>query len=137
MADELFEFELATPERLVLREKVSEVQIPARDGYIGVLPGHAPLLSEMASGYVCYTSAGRRYYMAVNGGFIEVLPDHVRVLADTAEKAEEIDVQRAEASLKRAQERLTNPNIGLDVARALSALHRAQARLDAAKAGAR
>jgi F-type H+-transporting ATPase subunit epsilon len=137
MADEVFDLELATPERLVLREKVSEAQIPVRNGYIGVMPGHAPLLSEMGCGYVSYQSGGRRYYMAVNGGFAEVLPDKVRVLVTSAERSEEIDVQRAEAALKRAQERLAGPNIGVDVARALSAMERAQARIDAAKAGMR
>jgi F-type H+-transporting ATPase subunit epsilon len=130
---ETFELELATPERLMLREEVTELQIPARNGFIGVLPKHAPLLSELATGFVVYVAGGRRHYMALNGGFVEVLPDKVRVLADTAEKAEEIDVKRAEAAMRRAQDRLAHPSRGIDIARALSALERAQARIEAAR----
>ena len=132
MAD-TFELELATPERLLMREQVSEAQIPGSNGYLGILPGHAPLLSELAPGYISYTSGGRKFFLAIRGGFVEVLPDKVRVLADAAERAEEIDVQRAEAALKRAQERLTEPHVEIDVARALSAMHRAEARLEAAR----
>ena len=130
---ETFQLELVTPQRLVLREQVTDAQIPARDGYIGALAGHAPLLSEMGSGFLSYTAAGRTYYMAVSGGFLEILPDKVRILADRAEKAEEIDVTRAEAALKRAQERIASQTPGIDISRALNALARAQARLDAAK----
>ena len=132
MAD-TFELELATPERLLMREQVSEAQIPGSNGYLGILPGHAPLLSELMPGYMSYTSGGRKFFLAIRGGFVEVLPDKVRVLADAAERAEEIDVQRAEAALKRAQERLTEPHVEIDVARALSAMHRAEARLEAAR----
>lgn len=131
MADTL-ELEVATPERLVVKDQVSEVQIPAKDGYIGVLPGHAPLLSELATGFLSYVSGGRKRYASVHGGFMEVLNDHVRVLADTAERAEEIDVERARRALQRAQEQLENPALGVDPAVALSAMERAQARLEAA-----
>jgi F-type H+-transporting ATPase subunit epsilon len=130
---ETFELELATPERLLVRESVTEAQIPGKEGYLGVLPGHAPLLSELKPGYLSYTAGGRRFYLAVSGGFAEVMPDKVRVLAVNAERAEEIDVARAEAALKRAQERLAQPAAGLDVARALSASMRAMARLETAK----
>src|SRR5256714_9277908 len=102
MAD-TFSIEVATPERLVFREAATEAQIPCKDGYIGVLPGHAPLLSELGVGYASYLAGGRKSYFAVHGGFVEVLPDKVRVLADTIEKAEEIDIQRAEAAYRRAQ----------------------------------
>lgn len=133
MAD-TFELELATPERLVLRERVTEAQVPAKEGFIGLLPGHAPLLTELTAGFMSYTLPGNRVqYMAVNGGFMEVRPEKVRVLTDTAEKADEIDVRRAEEALKRAQELLSNPSLGVDVARALYAMQRAQARLDAAR----
>jgi F-type H+-transporting ATPase subunit epsilon len=129
---ETFDLEVATPERLVIREAASEAQIPAKNGYIGVLPGHAPLLSQLGTGYASYTANGHKSFFAVNGGFIEVLPDKVRVLAETVEKAEEIDVQRAEAALKRAQEQLADPHVEVDPALALSAMFRAQARLEAA-----
>ncbi len=129
---ETFELEVATPERLVIHEKVTEAQLQAKNGYIGVLPGHAPLLSQLGTGYASYTSQGHKSYFAVNGGFVEVLPDKVRVLAETVERAEEIDVSRAEAALRRAQEALSNPHVEVDPALALSAMFRAQARLEAA-----
>ena len=127
-----FELEIATPERLLVREQVSEAQIPLSNGYIGVLPGHAPLLGELGVGDLTYVAEGRRRHMAVSGGWVEVLADHVRVLADRAEKADEIDAARAEEAQKRALDRLSRPVADLDVARALDALKRAQARVDAA-----
>jgi F-type H+-transporting ATPase subunit epsilon len=129
MAD-TFNLEVATPERLVFREAATEAQIPCKNGYIGVLPGHAPLLSELGIGYASYMAGGRKSYFAVHGGFVEVLPDKVRLLAETLEKAEEIDVQRAEAGLRRAQQQLADPHVEVDPALALSAMFRAQARLD-------
>jgi len=129
---ETFDLEVATPERLVIREAATEAQIPAKNGYIGVLPGHAPLLSQLGTGYATYTANGHKYYLALNGGFVEVLPDKVRVLAETVEKADEIDVARAEAALRRAQQQLADPHVEVDPALALSAMFRAQARLEAA-----
>jgi F-type H+-transporting ATPase subunit epsilon len=131
--EETFELEVATPERLLVREHVTEAQIPVANGYIGVLAGHAPLLAALGTGTLSYVAGGRRRHMAVNGGWVEVVTAQVRVLADTAEHADEIDVQRAEAALRRAHERLLHPVPGLDVARALNALRRAQARLEAAR----
>jgi F-type H+-transporting ATPase subunit epsilon len=132
MADAL-ELEVATPERLLVREEVTEVQLPGKDGYLGVLPGHAPLLSQLGIGYLSYLTAGRRKYLSVHSGFVEVLQDHVRVLAELAERAEEIDIERAKRAAQRAQEELINPNLGIDPAVALAALMRAQARLEAAE----
>ena len=129
---ETFELEVVTPDRLLVREQVSEAQIPLANGYIGVLPKHAPLLGELGTGDLTYVAEGRRRHMAVSGGWVEVLDDHVRVVADKAEKADEIDAARAEESRKRALDRLSHPAADLDVARALYALKRAQARLDAA-----
>ncbi len=128
---ETLELEVATPDRLLVREQVSEAQIPLANGYIGVLPGHAPLLGEVGAGDLMYVAEGRRRHMAVAGGWVEVAGGRVRVLTDHAEKADEIDAARAEAALKRAQERLSHPAVDLDVGRALNALKRAQARLDA------
>ena len=130
---EALELEVATPERPLVRAEVSEVQLPGLTGYLGVLPGHAPLLSLLGIGYLAYVAAGRRRYLSVHNGFVEVLPDHVRVLADAAERAEEIDVERAKRAAKRAQEELINPNLGVDPAVALAALMRAEARLNAAE----
>jgi F-type H+-transporting ATPase subunit epsilon len=129
---ETFDLEVATPERLVIREAAEEAQIPAKNGYIGVLPGHAPLLSELGTGYASYVAEGKKSFLAVHGGFVEVLPDKVRVLATAVEKAEEIDVQRAEAAYRKAQEQLADPHVEVDPALALAAMFRAQARIEAA-----
>jgi len=129
---ETFELELVSPERQLLKEQVEEAQIPGKEGYLGVLPGHAPLLTELGTGFMYYVVGGRRRYLSVNGGFAEVLPDRVRLLVDTAERAEEIDVERARRALQRAQEQMMNASLGVDPAMALSAIARAQARLDAA-----
>src|SRR3954447_25821700 len=92
---ELLELEIATPERQLVREEVTEVQLPGKDGYLGILPGHAAMLSQLGVGYLSYTSGGQRRYLSVHRGFVEVVADHVRVLADLAERAEEIDIERA------------------------------------------
>ncbi|HUI81142.1 MAG TPA: F0F1 ATP synthase subunit epsilon [Bryobacteraceae bacterium] len=126
MADTL-DLEVVTPERPRVHEQVSEVQIPGKDGFMGILPGHAPLLGQLGSGFLAYVVRGERRYLAVHGGFLEVLEDHVRVLADAAERAEEIDVERARTALRRATEQVLNP--GFDPAVALAALERAQTRI--------
>jgi len=121
-----------TPDRLVAHDSVSDVAIPGKNGYLGVLPGHAPLLTELAPGGLTYTRVGVRYSVAVNWGFAEVLPGRVIVLAQTAERAEEIDVERAERAKQRAEERLkrfSDPEV--DMERAREALRRAVARLEA------
>ena len=137
MAD-TFTLEVVTPLRLVVRETVSEAQIPVRGGYIGVLPGHTPLLAEMGMGELSYQVGDRRFSCTAMAGFVEVLGDRVIVLADRAERAEEIDVPRAQAALDRAERRLAtlnDPNV--DWKRAEQALERAQVRLQvAARAGA-
>jgi len=131
MADALA-LEIVTPERLLVREDVTAVQAPAANGYIGILPGHAPLLAELGTGFLNYEAGGKRWYLAVHGGYIEILANHVRVLATAAERAEEIDVERARAALQRAREEEINASLGVDPAFALHAMARAQARLDAA-----
>ncbi len=128
---ELIELEIATPERLMVRENVSDVQIPGKDGYLGILPGHAALLGLLGTGVLSYGLEGRRRSLTVQGGFLEVLPEHVRVLANLAERAEDIDVTRAKADLKRAQDEVSNPNSNVDPQVALDALALAQARIDA------
>jgi F-type H+-transporting ATPase subunit epsilon len=132
MADSL-ELEIATPERQLVREQVTEVQIPGKEGYMGILPGHAPLLGLLGIGTLSYVVGGRKRYMSVHGGFLEVLEDHVRVLADLAERAEEIDIERARKALERSQQESMNPSLGVEPAAALAAMLRAQARLTAAE----
>ena len=124
-----FELEVATPERLLVREQATEAQVPGKNGYMGILPGHAALLSQLGSGVLNYVAGGQRRYLAVAGGFLEVLPGHVRVLADVAERAEDIDAARARVALERAQEQIG----GYDPAVALAAMARAQSRIAAAE----
>ena len=124
---------IVTPDRLVAHDAVSEVTIPGKNGNLGILPGHAPLLTELAPGELEYTSGGAEHTLAVNWGFAEVLGDRVIVLVQTAERAEEIDVERAEKSKGRAEERLKrfdDPQV--DMERARKSLTRAMARLEAA-----
>ena len=125
--------DIVTPDRLVTHDAVTGVTIPGKNGYLGILPGHAPLLTELAPGDLEYTSGGAIHTLAVNWGFAEVLPDRVIVLAQSAERAEEINVERAEKAKSRAEERLkrfTDPQV--DMERARQALLRAMARLQAA-----
>jgi F-type H+-transporting ATPase subunit epsilon len=126
------QLEVATPERSLVTEQVADVQVPGRNGYMGILPGHAALLGLLGIGTLTYTVAGQSRCLAIHGGFVEVLDDRVSVLADVAERAEEIDVQRARAALERAQAQDINPALGVDPAQALWAVARAQARIDTA-----
>ncbi|HHY59447.1 MAG TPA: F0F1 ATP synthase subunit epsilon [Clostridia bacterium] len=126
--------EVVTPERVVLREEVESFVAPAKEGYLGVLPGHAPLVAELSIGVLTYKTNGQKRAAAVSGGFMEVAQDKAVLLADTAELAEEIDVDRALRAKQRAEERLAKRDPGLDVARAEAALRRAMARLKAANA---
>ena len=137
MAD-TFTLEVVTPLREVVHEAVNEAQIPVLNGYIGVLPGHTPLLAEMGIGELSYRVGNRVFSCTAIGGFVEVLADRVVVLADSAERAEEINVARAEAARDRAQKRMSNDNDpNVDWKRAEESLNRAQVRLQvAAKAGA-
>ena len=89
---EKFQLEIVTPERLVEKDVVEEIQIPGKNGYLGILPGHAPLITELGVGEITYKADGMAYYVAVAWGFAEVLPDKVTILAETAERAEDIDV---------------------------------------------
>ncbi len=133
MAD-TFDIEIATPERLLAREKAVRSQIPAQDGYIGVLPDHAPLLSQLGIGALTYTTPeDHRFSIAICGGFLEINDNVVRVLTDVAERGHEIDVSKAEKDLKQAQDAMVNPALGIDIASALIAARHAQARVDAAR----
>jgi len=128
-----FQLEIATPNRLLVREEASEAQIPAANGFIGILPEHAPLLAALGTGQLEFIAGGRTRSLAVSGGFVEVRPDRVRVLADQAESADEIDLQRATEALQRAEERLSKVPAGTDIAKALNAAERARARLATAE----
>ena len=128
-----FLLEVATPEKLVVRNDASEAQIPGSEGMLGIMPGHAPLISEIEAGELTYTMDGTRHVLAIAKGWVEVTANKVRVLVDSCEAPDQIDIARAETSLKRANERLLSPKQDLDLARALNASKRAQARLAVAR----
>ncbi len=129
MADGTIDLTIVTPERAVVHEEVDELQIPGAEGYFGVLPGHAPLFSELSVGEVAYRKADRWFFLAVAWGFVEVQPNHVRILAETAERAHEIDVDRAMRAKQRAEERIARGGEDVDYRRALVALERAMIRI--------
>lgn len=129
---EALELEIVTPERLVVKDVAQEIQIPAKNGYIGVLPGHAPLITELSVGEITYCKGTSVNRLACAWGFAEVLPTKVTILAETAERAEEIDVARAQESRTRAEHQLQSGASELDYERALNALHRAEIRLQVA-----
>jgi F-type H+-transporting ATPase subunit epsilon len=127
------QLEFVTPDRAIVLQEVDEVEIPGEEGYFGVLPGHAPLLAALQPGTLWYRVGGERHYAFVSGGFAEVLPDRVSILAPVAERAEDIDRQRAEAAKRRAEERLARPMPDADFERARIALLKAISRLQIAE----
>jgi F-type H+-transporting ATPase subunit epsilon len=126
---------VVTPEKQLLRETVVEVTIPGLDGELGILPGHAPLITELGIGELRYktSASGQPVSLAVLRGFAEVLPDRVTILAETAERAAEIDVARAEAAKARAEQRLAANDASIDWDRATLALQRAVIRIQIAR----
>jgi len=136
---EKIELQVVTPERHILSEDVDSLEMPGKDGYLGILPGHAPLITELGVGILTYHKGSETRYLTVMYGFAEVLPDRVIVLAEVSERAEEIDVARATTALARAK--ADTPKAGATEAdwdRANAAIERANARLETAtKAGSR
>jgi F-type H+-transporting ATPase subunit epsilon len=129
--------EIVTPDRALLREEVDEVVVPGSQGEFGVLPGHTPLLSTLKIGELWYRQGQERHYLAIAFGFVEVLPDRVTVLAQVGERAQEIDVQRAERAKQRAEQRLAQAQphltqIDFDIERARIALMKSLLRLQVA-----
>ncbi|MGH9509405.1 MAG: F0F1 ATP synthase subunit epsilon [Terriglobales bacterium] len=124
-----FKLEVVTPDKLVVDDSAEELQLPGKKGYLGILPGHAPLITELDVGELTYSRNGLTTRLCLAWGFAEVLPDKVTILAETAERAEEIDVARAERARERAEERLKKLEPSTDLPRAQSALQRALARL--------
>jgi F-type H+-transporting ATPase subunit epsilon len=128
-----FQVEIVTPEKLVVKDVAEELQMPGKNGYLGILPGHAPLITELGVGEITYREGGKDHHLAVAWGFAEVLPDKVTILAEVAERADEIDVARAKEAKQRAEERLHSANPEVDFNRAQEALERAETRLHVAK----
>lgn len=135
MPAEAIELVIVTPKKQLLRQSVTEVQLPGAEGYLGVLPGHAPLMTELGIGELSYHDAGGKEsaHLAIIQGFAEVLPGRVTVLAETAEFAAEIDLARAEAALARAQKRLASGDTNIDWDRASVALQRSLIRIQVAR----
>ena len=129
--------EIVSPDRALLREEVDEVVVPGSEGEFGVLPGHTPLLSTLKIGELWYRQGQERHYLAIAFGFVEVLPDRVTVLAQIGERAQEIDVQRAERAKQRAEQRLAQAQpqltqVDFDIERARIALMKSLLRLQVA-----
>jgi F-type H+-transporting ATPase subunit epsilon len=131
--DNTFQLEIVTPAKLVVKEAAEEAQIPALTGYLGILPGHAPLITELGVGAITYQASGTTHTLSVAWGFAEVLPDKVTILAEAAEHPQEIDVERAQKARDRAEERLKSNDPQVDYTRAEDALRRAETRLNVAQ----
>jgi F-type H+-transporting ATPase subunit epsilon len=126
------QLQIVSAERSLVNERVDEVEIPGADGYFGVLPGHTPLLALLGAGELWYRQGQEKHYLAIAFGFAEVLPDRVTILAQLAERAEEIDVARAEAAKKRAESRLSSAAADMDFERARIAMLKSLIRLQVA-----
>jgi F-type H+-transporting ATPase subunit epsilon len=120
---------IVSADRALVDERVDEVEIPGADGYFGVLPGHTPLLALLGAGELWYRQGQNKTYLLIAFGFAEVQPDRVTILAQVAEKAEDIDVSRAEAAKKRAEDRLAHPVVDMDFERARISMMKALIRL--------
>ncbi len=131
MAD--FTLEIVTAERVVYSEPVSFLVAPGAAGQLGILPNHSPLLTILAPGEIRVTKDGEESYIAVSGGFLEVIGNKATILADTAEHADEIDIDRAEDALRRAEEQIESAESDLDLERALASMRRSAARLGVAR----
>jgi len=128
-----FQLEIVTPSKLLVKDAAEEAQIPGVSGYLGILPGHAPLITELAVGVLTYKASGATHTLSAAWGFMEVLPDKVTILAEAAERPQEIDVERAKKAKDRAEQRLKSNDVQVDYTRAEDALQRAETRLNVAK----
>jgi F-type H+-transporting ATPase subunit epsilon len=133
MAESTIDLTIVTPERSVVHEQVDELQIPGAEGYLGILPGHAPLFSELKVGEVGYRKGETWFFLSVAWGFVEVQSNQVRILAETAERAHEIDLERANRAKQRAEERISKGGDDVDYRRALVALERALVRIQVSR----
>ena len=126
------QLKIVSADRSLVNEQVDEVEIPGSDGYFGVLPGHTPLLALLGAGELWYRQGQEKHYLLIAFGFAEVQPDQVTILAEVAERPDEIDVSRAEAARRRAEERIATPAIDMDAERARIALLKSLIRLQVA-----
>ena len=126
------QLQIVSADRPLVNERVDEVEVPGADGYFGVLPGHTPLLAAMQVGQLWYRQGQEMHYLSIAFGFAEVQPDRVTILAQIAERADEIDAARAEAARKRAEERLAKPTVDMDAERARISLLKSLIRIQVA-----
>lgn len=127
-----FRLEFVTPERSIVHDDVDELQLPLADGYAGILAGHAPMLAAIRTGPMWFRKGSETTHGFISGGFVEVTGERVSVLARVAERAQDIDLERAAAAKRRAEERITRPTMDIDMERARIGLLRAISRLDVA-----
>ena len=127
------QLEIVTPERLFFSGEVDEVNVPGAEGYLGVLPGHAPLLSELRIGVITYRQGNQKSHLFCSWGFAEVLPDRVSVLAEVAESPDQIDVERARANRDEAEKLLRSLDENVDYAQIMDALQQAEVQLELAE----
>ena len=132
MAD-TFQLEIVTPDKMIVKDAAEEIQIPGSDGFLGILPGHAPLITELSAGELSYRKGAHTFRFAVAWGFAEVLPDRVTILAESAERAEDIDVNRAQNDKKLAEQDLANGKSEEDFVKAEDELKYADSRLEVAQ----
>ena len=126
------QLQIVSADRSLANESVDEVEIPGSEGYFGVLPGHTPLLATLGTGELWYRQGQEFHYLAIAQGFAEVQPDAVTILAQVAERPDEIDIARAEAAKRRAEQRITSPTVDMDAERARIALMKSLIRLQVA-----
>ena len=131
MADQL-QLEIVTPDKMLVKEPADEVTIPGKAGDIGILPGHAPLITELTIGEIAYRHGGKTEHLSVAWGFAEVLPDKVTILAQTAERAQDIDLKRAQEAKTRAEEALKTAGPDFDYDANAAAIKRAEVRIKVA-----
>ncbi len=130
---EILQIEIVTPERMVINDRATEIAMPGKNGYLGILPGHAPLITELSVGQIAYRSEGGKVQrLAVAWGFAEVLPDKVTIMAELAERSEDIDVSRARQEKEAAEKLLSNIPPSEDQSAALDSLKRANAWIEVA-----
>ncbi len=127
-----FQLQIVSADRSIVNETVDQIQVPGSEGYFGVLQGHTPLLALLGTGELWFRRGSETSYVSLSGGFAEVQPDRVTILAQLAERADEIDIARAEAAKRRAEERLSRPTMDVDSERARVALLKSLIRLQVA-----
>lgn len=131
MADKTIKLEVVTPERIVFNDEAESIVVPGSEGYLGIMANHAPIITSLKIGVVQIIKGNQETKLALSGGFLEVNNNKATILADTAERDEEIDVQRAKGAKERAEQRILEKQADTDIRRAEVALQRAMARLKA------